>query len=129
MPKRARVHAFIEAVMTGDHALAIFDFYSDDASMQENRSEPRRGRELLIAHERNALARLSQILTHPPAFVVIDGNTVAISWMFDATDHKGVTRRLEEVAVQRWHEDRIVEERFFYDTASAWRELSGSERA
>lgn len=124
MPSRIRVDAFVEAVVAGDHALAILDFYSDDASMQENGAEPRRGRELLIAHERSALARLKRILTHPPAIVIVDDDMVAIGWVFDATDHKGVTRRLEEVAVQRWRDDRIVEERFFYDTASAWRALS-----
>jgi hypothetical protein len=32
-----------------------------------------------------------------------------------------VTRRLQELALQRWRGDRIAEERFFYDTASAWK--------
>ena len=32
----------------------------------------------------------------------------------------GVTRRLNELALQTWRGDRIAEERFVYDTGSAW---------
>jgi hypothetical protein len=32
----------------------------------------------------------------------------------------GVTRRLNELALQRWKGERIAEERFVYDTAAAW---------
>jgi ketosteroid isomerase-like protein len=52
--------------------------------------------------------------------VLVDGDMVVVNWVFDATDQNGVTRRLEELAIQRWRGDRIAEERFFYDTASAW---------
>lgn len=120
MPERARVDAFVAAVVSGDHVGAIRDFYTDDATMQENANEPRRGREALMAHEARALARLDKMHTHPPVAVLVDGDRVVIRWIFDATDKSGVTRRLEELAFQRWQGDRIVEERFFYDTGSAW---------
>ena len=120
VPERARVDAFIAAVVSGDHVGAIRDFYTDDATMQENANEPRRGREALMAHEARALARLEKMHTHPPVAVLVDGDHVVVRWIFDATDKEGVTRRLEELAFQRWQGDRIAEERFFYDTGSAW---------
>jgi ketosteroid isomerase-like protein len=121
MPDRQRVDAFVAAVVSGDHVRAIADFYHEDASMREPDKPPRRGRDLLIGHERAALARLARMETHPPRFVVVEGDNVAIQWTFDAIGRDGSVRRLEEVAIQRWSGDRIVEERFFYDTASAWR--------
>lgn len=120
MPTQERVQAFIAQVVRGDHEAAIRDFYWEDASMQENLGEPRRGRELLMAHEAKALSRLKRMHTHAPRAVVVDGDQVVIHWTFDATDKAGVTRRLEELALQRWQGDRIREERFFYDTATAW---------
>ena len=123
MPDRHRVEAFIAAVVSGDHVGAIADFYHEDASMQENLQTPRRGRTLLMEHEAKALQRLKRMHTHPAPTYLLDGDSVAINWTFDATSADGVTRRLQEVALQRWRGDRIIEEQFFYDTASAWRTI------
>lgn len=118
MPDRKRVEAFVATVVSGDHVRAIADFYTDDAFMQENTKEPRRGRTLLMEHEAAALARLSKMVTHNPKIVLIDGDRVAINWTFDMTDKEGVTRRWDELALQLWRGDRIAEERFFYDPSS-----------
>lgn len=126
MPTRQRVDSFVARVVSGDHVGAIADFYHADATMRENLQDPRRGRDLLMAHEQKALDRVAGIVTHPPGAVVVDGDFVAIRWVFDFTDRKGVTRRLEEVALQRWSGDRIAEEQFFYDTASAWTVVQGA---
>jgi ketosteroid isomerase-like protein len=119
MPNRERVEAFIAAVVAGDHVRAIADYYHDDASMQENLLTPRQGRALLMAHEAKVLER-TKMFTHPHPVFLVDGDRVAINWTFDATGKDGVTRRLNELALQRWEGDRIAVERFFYDTATAW---------
>lgn len=120
MPERQRVLDFIAVVVSGDHVRAIADFYHPDATMQENSRPPRTGREVLMAHEAAALARLQAMNTHPVKTFLVDGDHVVINWTFDATDQAGTTRRLEELAFQRWQGDRIITERFFYDTATAW---------
>ena len=120
MPTQARVQAFIDRVVGGAHDLAIEEFYHPDATMQENLKSPRVGRDVLVAHERQVMTRAARIVTHVPDQVAIDGDTVAIRWVFDFTDRSGVTRRLIEVALQRWDGNRIRTEQFFYDTATAW---------
>lgn len=127
MPIRERVAAFVDVVVSGDHVRAIEDYYDLNATMQENSNPPRVGREALIAHERASAARFRSMHTHPAKIVLVDGDNVVINWIFDVTDHSGVVRRLDEVALQRWHGDRIIEERFFYDTASAWRPVGHDE--
>jgi ketosteroid isomerase-like protein len=119
MPSRERVVAFIASVVGGDHVRAIADYYHEDASMQENMQSPRRGRAALMAHESKVLERV-KMHTHPDPIFLLDGDQVVINWIFDATAHDGITRRLNELALQRWVGDRIAEERFVYDAASAW---------
>jgi ketosteroid isomerase-like protein len=120
MPERSRVAEFIATVVSNDHVGAIRDFYTEDATMRENLGEPRRGRELLMQHERKALDRAKQVITHEPRAVLIDGDRVVIHWVFDFVGKDGVTRRIEELAIQTWRADRIAEEQFFYDTATAF---------
>lgn len=115
MPSRARVEAFIARVVSGAHDLAIEEFYTPDATMQENQNPPRLGRDTLVAQERAVMGRASRIVTHPVETWLIDGDRVAINWVFDFEFPDGRGFRLEELALQRWEGDRIAEERFFYD--------------
>ena len=116
MPSHARVDAFVATVVSNDHVKAIEDFYWEDASMQENGQPPRNGRDSLVAHERAFLERV-KVFTHPPRAVLVDGDQVAIFWVFDITDSSNVVRRREELALQTWRGDRVQSERFFYDHA------------
>lgn len=122
MPSRERVQELIEAVVTGDHAEAIARFYTEDATMQENGGEPRRGLANLVARERKVTEMVAKIVTHRPETVVVDGDHVAIHWRFEFTRGDGHVRVVEEVALQLWRDDKICRERFFYDSPSAaWR--------
>jgi ketosteroid isomerase-like protein len=114
MPSRARVDDFIAVVEAGDHAGAIERYYTEDASMQENAATPRVGRDGLVAHERGVLARMSHVYSKAMSSVV-EGDNVAIHWIFELTDKSGNVLRVDEVALQQWRGDRIFRERFFYD--------------
>jgi ketosteroid isomerase-like protein len=114
MPTRARLDEFIAAVESGDHAGAIERYYTEDASMQENANPPRVGRDALVAHERAFLATLSHVDSRALTSVV-EGDHVAIRWIFDLHFKTGTVRRADEVALQEWRGDRIFRERFFYD--------------
>ncbi|GAB5501459.1 nuclear transport factor 2 family protein [Pyruvatibacter sp.] len=122
MPDKQRVERFIDAVVHGDHVEAIRDFYHEDATMQENLGEPRRGRDTLMAHEAKALSNMQKMETKPVATFLVDGDNVAIRWTFIMTDKAGTRRQLEEVSLQRWDGDRIASEQFFYDSKTAWQE-------
>lgn len=116
MPTRERLDGFVAAVAAGDFVAAMRDYYHDDAVTRENSGSERRGLTTLIAIEEQALAMFA-IRALPGPDVLLDGDTVAIRWTFELTDPHGVTRRMEEVALQHWQGDRIAAERFFYDPA------------
>jgi hypothetical protein len=115
MPRQAVVEAFVETVTSGDYVGAIERFYAAGASMQENQAPPRVGRDGLARHEQgvmNAFESIACEIVGPP---VIHGNVVAIQWRFAFRAADGRIRTLREVAWQRWEDDKIAEETFFYD--------------
>ena len=114
MPSRARLDEFIALVEANDHVGAIERYYTEDATVQENASPPRVGRDALVAHERAALARMSEV-TSKCVSSVVEGDRVAIHWNFVLTEKSGPVRRFDEIAWQEWRGDRIFRERFFYD--------------
>ncbi|WP_169546445.1 nuclear transport factor 2 family protein [Sneathiella aquimaris] len=120
MPTIERVNEFIATVVDGKHVEAIENFYHEHAFMQENLNPPRKGRDLLISHEKNSLEKIRSIRTHVPKNMAINGDLVVVQWVFEITTAKNEQRRLEEVAVQKWEGDRIAEEQFFYDSVKAW---------
>src|ERR1700709_2140066 len=114
MPSRALLDEFIAVVVSGDHAGAIERYYTEDASMQENNAAPRVGRDLLVARERATLARAESV-TSTCVSSVVEGDRVAINWIFDFVYLSGKTSRIDEVAVQEWRGDKVFRERFFYE--------------
>jgi ketosteroid isomerase-like protein len=114
MPSRARLDEFIAVVESGDHAGAIERYYTEDSSMQENAAPPRVGRDVLVAHERGVLARTSHVYSKAVSSVV-EGDHVAIHWIFELTGKSGKVHRIDEIALQEWRGDKIFRERFFYD--------------
>jgi ketosteroid isomerase-like protein len=104
-------------VEAGDYVEAIEQFYAEDALMQENQQPPRRGRDMLAAHERKVLAQLKQMRTLPGSWFVVDGERVVIHWVFEWITRDGKVFVLDELAHQRWAGERIVEERFYFDPA------------
>jgi SnoaL-like protein len=117
MPSRTRVAELISYVQAGKYVEAISEFYAETAFMKENHGEPRIGRDNLIKHERAVLAGLAQMRTERVGAVLVDGDRVIINWVFEMTSRDGKKRLLDELALQKWSGERIVEEQFYYDPA------------
>jgi SnoaL-like domain len=117
MPSRSRVAEFVSYVEAGKYVEAISDFYAETAFMKENFAEPRVGRDNLIKHEQTVLAGLAAMRTERVGAVLVDGDRVTINWVFEMTGRDGRKRLLDEVALQKWSGERIVEEQFYYDPA------------
>lgn len=70
-----------------------------------------------MQQEAQTLERMETVETELVAPPLVDGDRVAIRWRFTFTPRGGTPFSIEEVAWQRWKDDRIVEETFFYDPA------------
>jgi hypothetical protein len=115
MPAADTLERFIARVEANAHVEAIQEFYTEQASMQENHEPPRVGRDQLVAHEARALSMAASVTSQCVRPMLVNGNYVVIRWIFEFTGHDGSRRRIEELAWQRWEGERIAQEQFFYD--------------
>ena len=117
MPTKHRVQQLIDYVHAGRILDAIEEFYADDAVMQENTAPPIVGRKANAERERAFFSAIT-LHDHRAQTVVVDGDHVVISWLLDFTAVDGKRYRLDQLAFQTWSEDRIVRERFYYDSGA-----------
>ena len=117
VPTLETLDRFIARVEQNAHAEAIEEFYHRDASMRENQEPPRVGRDALVANERRVLARAKSVESKCIRPVIVNGNHVVIRWTFHFEWLDGSTTFMEEIAYQRWEDEFIVEETFYYDPA------------
>ena len=117
MPSSETIERFIARVEQNANVDAIREFYTEEASMQENNAPKRVGRDVLIKHECEVLSKANSVLSTCVRPVLVNGNTVVVRWIFQFEWKDGSMTRMEELAYQRWEGERIAEEQFFYDPA------------
>ena len=99
MPTPETLERFIARVEQNAHVEAVEKFYTADASMQENQSAPRLGRDNHAANERKVMARALSVTSECVRPVLGNGD--------------GTFTHMEELAWQRWEGERIAHETFF----------------
>jgi hypothetical protein len=117
MPSLKTLERFIFRVEQNAHAEAAEEFYMPNASIQENQSAPRIGREGQIQRERailNKVRTLNSVCIRP---IFVNGDRVVVRWRFRFQWLDGTVTEMEELAYQRWEGEFIAEETFFYDPA------------
>jgi len=117
MPTPETLERFIASVEANTHLQAVEDFYAPDVVVQENQSPPRVGREVQIDRERAVKARAMSMQSRCIRPVFVNGDHVAIRWVFRFDWADGTVTEMEEMAVQEWRDEQIVREAFFYDPA------------
>jgi ketosteroid isomerase-like protein len=115
-----RVNDLVGYIQTGRILEAMTEFYADNATMRENNNPPTVGLAANIEREKQFLAYVKQWKSLNVEAVGVDpakGKTlVQINFVFDAVDGKTVT--YDQVAVQTWKDGKIVDEKFYYDSAA-----------
>ena len=117
MPTTETLERFIALVEQNAHIEAVETFYTPDASMQENQSPPRIGRDAHVANERRVMAKAVSLTSKCIRPVFVNGDKVVVRWIFRFEWLDGTVTHMEELAYQRWEGERIAEETFFYDPA------------
>jgi ketosteroid isomerase-like protein len=117
MPSPETLERFIARVESNAHAEAVEEFYADNATMQENQDPPRVGRANHVAREKMVIARTQSMRSQCVRPVFVNGEHVVIHWTFQFVWKDGTFMHMDELALQRWEGERIVEEVFYYDPA------------
>jgi ketosteroid isomerase-like protein len=96
---------------------AMNDFYADDVTMQENANPPTVGLKANIEREKQFLSNVKEWKGFEVKGVGGDGDVTFYEAVFDFVTTDNKPAHLEQVSVARWHDGKIVHERFYYDTA------------
>lgn len=111
---RSRVDQLNGMIREGRIMEAMREFYADDVVMAENDADPTVG---LAAN----LEREQQFVDNTTWYglelkdVVVDGDTSMVRWWLDFHNTLyGARLAFTQVAVQKWRDGRIVDERFYY---------------
>ena len=105
------------AQIQAGNVLGVFDeLYADDVVMRENQGAPRVGKAANRAYEQGFVADVAAWHRADVKSVQVNeaAQTSAVEWAFELT-FKGQDQptQMNQVAVQRWHNGRIVEEQFY----------------
>jgi hypothetical protein len=118
MPSAETVNRLLEAVGQGRIIEAFDEFYAENVVMQENSEPATEGFAANRAREEQFVAYVKEVKDGSFGPVIIDGDNVAYQSMMDFMGVDGTRIRKTQVAIQKWEGDKIVHERFFYDTAT-----------
>jgi ketosteroid isomerase-like protein len=121
MSTRDQVATLVRYVEANRILDAIDELYAADVSMRDNLDPPVVGR---AANRERERAFFDGITVHQnrALSVAVDGDQAVIHWLFEFTGGDGKRYRLDQLAHQHWKDGRIVEERFYYDSAKIVRD-------
>ena len=117
MPTRSQVAQLVRLVETNRILDAIDEFYDDNVSMQDNHNPPVVGKDANRERERAFFGGIT-VHGNRALSIAIDGDQVVIHWLFEFTGGDGKRYRLDQLSQQRWKNGRVVQERFYYDSAT-----------
>ena len=115
---RRQITDLIALVQQGRIVDAIERFYDDDVTMQENLSPATVGKHANLAREAGFQGWVANWQRVQAPAVLVDGDRAVIHWDLEYTSTDGHRWRFDQLAIQRWKNGRIVEERFVYDPAT-----------
>ena len=105
------------SLLTGKALEAFEKLYADDVKMQEGSAEPFVGKDV---NRKRELEFFNSVETFHGAELRAKGyddeKQVSLGeWRYDITFKGGQRVKMEQVAVRRWKDGKVVFERFYYD--------------
>ena len=107
-----------EDVLSGKAMDAFEKYYADDVVMQENSEEPRRGKAANRKAEEEFFGSVEAFNGGSVKASAASGDVTFSEWEYDITFKGGKRVKMNQVAVRRWKDGKIVTERFYYDKSA-----------
>jgi ketosteroid isomerase-like protein len=102
-------------VLSGKIMDAFEKYYADDVVMQENAEEPRVGKAANRKAEEEFMSSVEAFNGGSVKASAVNGDVSFSEWEMDITFKGGKRVKMEQVAVRKWKNGKIVNERFFYN--------------
>lgn len=105
----------ITALVLKGKALEAFEkYYADDVVMQENESLPTVGKAANRQREQEFFSKVLEFRGAEVKSVAFANDMIFSEWQLDYTHQDWGKRTYHQVSVQRWKDDRVIHERFYY---------------
>ena len=103
-----------EAILSGKALEAFEELYDEDVVMQENTDPEYRGKDFNRKREQDFFASVEAWHNGQLLASAVNGDVTFSEWTMEVT-LKGVGRiKLDQVAVRRWKDGKVVHERFYH---------------
>ena len=112
---KTQVDQLNQMVLEGKILDAFEKFYADDVVMQDNDYPARVGKEMNRQAEEAFVNGLTEFRGARVLNTIVSDDIAATEWWFDYTHKDYGSRNYRQLAVQRWKNGRIVEEKFYYN--------------
>lgn len=104
-----------DALLAGKALEAFDELYAEDVVMQENSDAPFVGKAFNRAREIEFFASVAEIHSAAVLSTATARDVSFSEWEMDLTFKNGHRAKLSQVAVRRWKDGKIVNERFYYN--------------
>jgi predicted DNA-binding protein YlxM (UPF0122 family) len=113
---KEKIEDLIKLMLSGKQMDAFEKYYHEDVVMQENSKPPMVGKSANRERELQGMQMIEAFHGAQVNAVAVGDNVTMVEWEFDVT-YKGAPRmKMCQVAVQRWKDGQIIQERFYYST-------------
>jgi len=112
---RTNVDQLNQMILEGKILEAFDKFYADDVVMQDNNYPAREGKALNRQYEEAFVGGLTEFRGAKVVNTLISDDLAVVEWWFDYTHKDYGVRNYTQLAVQRWKNGQIVEEKFYYN--------------
>ena len=118
MSYKEKVSEMYNMLGTGQAMEAFEKYYHEDVVMIESTGDTRKGKDENREFEKQFFSMIKE--HHGGGVIAISSDeeskvTMVESWS-DVTFQDGKRLKMEEIARQKWEGDKIIEERFYYNT-------------
>lgn len=117
MDLRQSVNDLIDHIKQGKIIEAMEKYYDPQVSMRENSKPPTVGLAPNIEREKQFMSQIKEWKGFTVTALGVGDGVALIENTIEFINTSGKPVRMEQVAVQRWRNGKIVEERFYYDSA------------
>ncbi len=116
---RDRLQDLIRYIQEGRIIEAMNEFYDQNTSMQENANPPTSGLAANIEREKQFMSGVKEWKGFEVKALGVGDDVTFYESSIDFIATNGSPVHMEQVAVAKWKNGKIVHERFYYDTGGA----------
>jgi hypothetical protein len=111
-----RLNDLFGYVRQGKIIEAMSEFYDKDTVMQDNANPPTKGLAANIEREKQFMSGVKEWKGFNVTASGVGDNVTFYECSLDFIATNGQSVHMEQVAVSRWNNGKIIHERFYYDT-------------